>query len=345
MSLAGSAIKQNVGDLTKWDQWKPDNRKYGWLLIAGATNPPENIDTSQRRSKEEKSGPFLEGTKYDMQIMEEFVKKKSLGNLQNTLRMLDMEKQEVIKRLKKFFEWCKKNEYKPALYYTGHGEVGTGDWCFSDGTLSIIEIEKLLPGGMHYPLIIADCCYSGHWANYCLEKNESEKKNQKDIQFHCLSASPEYSIALDFPNKGGQLTMWMTGNHYWPSVEPLYSGGNRNDYNFDVEIDVVNFISGHIKNTRYFILSQHLMENKYHVIFGRYSTNIYPATVWGKYSSYNEMITAIHDNFWGGRARMSSQLLWIRINLLSLEQQDMAVSKPLSQLTAFRNTGQSPRTI
>ena len=115
MSLAGSAIKQNVGDLTKWDQWKPDNRKYGWLLIAGATNPPENIDTSQRRSKEEKSGQFLEGTKYDMQIMEEFVKKKSLGNLQNTLRMLDMEKQEVIKRLKKFFEWCKKNEYKPAL--------------------------------------------------------------------------------------------------------------------------------------------------------------------------------------------------------------------------------------
>ena len=40
------------------------------------------------------------------------------------------------KRLKKFFEWCKKNEYKPALYYTGHGEVGTGDWCFSDGTVS-----------------------------------------------------------------------------------------------------------------------------------------------------------------------------------------------------------------
>ena len=158
MSLAGSAIKQNVGDLTKWDHWKPDNRKYGWLLIAGATNPPENIDTSQRRSKEEKSGQFLEGTKYDMQIMEEFVKKKSLGNLQNTLRMLDMEKQEVTKRLKKFFEWCKKNEYKPALYYTGHGEVGTGDWCFSDGTLSIIEIEKLLPGGMNYPLIIADCC-------------------------------------------------------------------------------------------------------------------------------------------------------------------------------------------
>ena len=66
------------------------------------------------------------------------------------------------------------------------------------------------------------------------------------------------------------LTMWMTGNHDCskPSVEPLYSGGNREDYNFDVEIDIVNFISGHIKKTKYFILSQHLMQDKYHVIFG-----------------------------------------------------------------------------
>ena len=237
MPFAGSAIKQNVGDLTKWDQWKPsNNHNFGWILIAGATNPPNYISTSQRRSKDDKGGAFLFGTKYDMQIMEDFVKKEELGNLHNTLRILDMEKQEVIKRIRKFFDWCNVNEYKPVIYYTGHGEVGTGDWCFSDGTLSIKEIEDLLPGGTYFPLIIADCCYSGHWANYCLERNESEEKQkQRIIKFHCLSACPEYSTAKDFPMEGGELTMWMTGNHdcIKPSVEPLYSGGNRKDYNFD----------------------------------------------------------------------------------------------------------------
>ena len=164
MPFAGSAIQQNVGDLNNWNEWKPSNKTHGWLLIAGATKPPLNISTSERRSKDFNRGSFLEGTKYDMQVMEEFVRKESLGNLQNTLRMLDMEKQEVIKRIKKFFEWCKVNEFKPVLYYTGHGEVGSGDWCFSNGTISISEIEKILPGGTFYPLIIADCCYSGHWA-------------------------------------------------------------------------------------------------------------------------------------------------------------------------------------
>ena len=48
------------------------------------------------------------------------------------------------------------------------------------------------------------------------------------------------------------------------------------------------------------------MEDKYHVIFGRYSTNIYPATVWGEYSSYNEMITNIHDIFWGESKNVQS---------------------------------------
>ena len=295
MAFAGSAIKQNVGDLSYWDDWKPSTLKHGWLLIAGATNPPKNITTSQRRSKDVKSGNFLEGTKYDMQVMEEFVSNENLGFLHNTLRMLDMETHEVRKRIKKFFKWCKENRYKPVLYYTGHGEVGSGDWCFNDDTISVCEIEELLPSGTKYPLIISDCCYSGHWANYCLERNEED-----DINFHCLSACPEYSTAEDNPRGGGALTMWMTGKleDHELSTEPLYSGGTRDDYDFDVKVVIKDFISGHVKKTDYFLLSQHLIDDKYNAIFAESFFLNYPLSAWGEFSSFREMMTYIKDSLW-----------------------------------------------
>ena len=74
------------------------------------------------------------------------------------------------------------------MHYKGHGQAGTGNWCFQDGTLSIQDIEKLVCG--QYPLIIADCCYSGHWANYCHNSDETRG-------FHTLSAAPDYSVAID----------------------------------------------------------------------------------------------------------------------------------------------------
>jgi len=51
------------------------------------------------------------------------------------------------------------------IYYTGHGEFGTGNWCFKDGTISLQEILALyfdyVRGKLLY--IFTDCCYSGHW--------------------------------------------------------------------------------------------------------------------------------------------------------------------------------------
>ena len=75
------------------------------------------------------------------------------------------------------------------LYYSGHGETATGNWCFSDGTISIQEIFDMVPKGWCYPMIFSDACYSGHWANFCLKKSITG--------FNCLAACPEYSTALD----------------------------------------------------------------------------------------------------------------------------------------------------
>jgi hypothetical protein len=51
------------------------------------------------------------------------------------------------------------------LYYTGHGEEGTGNWCFKDGaTLSLSELSSLIAEARVRTFIISDCPFSGLWA-------------------------------------------------------------------------------------------------------------------------------------------------------------------------------------
>ena len=55
------------------------------------------------------------------------------------------------------------------LWYLGHSEEGTGNWCFKDGTISFQEIFDLYR--MHHSgkmlTIQSDCCYSGNWVRDC----------------------------------------------------------------------------------------------------------------------------------------------------------------------------------
>ena len=184
MGFAGSAIAQNV----TFSNISRSNSK--WLLLSGATDPPSEIAITSRRNRDtrgDKSGDFLKGTARDFVNMED----KCGAKLWNKVMDLYLEKTHAQQKIKKFFSHCQKNGYKPMLYYTGHGEIGTGNWCFHDGTLGIQEIDDMLPGDCFYPTIISDACYSGHWANYCF--------NKKIGGFDCLSASLEFSSALDIP--------------------------------------------------------------------------------------------------------------------------------------------------
>ncbi|CAH3144891.1 unnamed protein product, partial [Porites lobata] len=187
--LAGSAIAQgpNVGRIDRWSKWKPTDESTLWLLLSGASNPPENIEISKRRPRDDPgdgNGAFLDGVTHDLANMEYLVRSK----LYNT-------------------------EAVPMLYYTGHGETGTGNWCFANGTISIEEISNLLPVDCFYPMIFSDACYSGHWANFCL--------NNGIEGFECLAACPEYSNAFDTAGEGGDLTLFMTGKKPRPDTEPM----------------------------------------------------------------------------------------------------------------------------
>ena len=188
--LAGSAIAQgpNVGRIDRWSKWKPTDESTLWLLLSGASKPPEDIEISKRRPRDDPgdgNGAFLDGVTHDLVNMEYLVRSK----LYNTVKDLYLTKDRAFEHITKLFKICKDKEAVPMLYYTGHGEIGTGNWCFANGTISIEEISNLVPVDCFYPMIFSDACYSGHWANFCL--------NNRIEGFECLAACPEYSNAFD----------------------------------------------------------------------------------------------------------------------------------------------------
>ena len=113
------------------------------MLLAGATDPPLAVKISDRRTREGKgrwentarSGSFLRGVSCDLANMEQ--QQQVIRNLYNTVRDFYMKKEEAKTEIRELFEDCKARNAVPVIYYTGHGEVGTGNWCFSDGTVTI----------------------------------------------------------------------------------------------------------------------------------------------------------------------------------------------------------------
>uniref|UniRef100_A0A1X7U1P3 Uncharacterized protein n=1 Tax=Amphimedon queenslandica TaxID=400682 RepID=A0A1X7U1P3_AMPQE len=74
-------------------------------------------------------------------------------------------RQDYIDKIKSIFD-TKKHE-GAVIWYTGHGEKGTGNWCFNDGIISFDDIFNLYRS--HYMgsslTIVSDCSYSGQWIN------------------------------------------------------------------------------------------------------------------------------------------------------------------------------------
>ena len=188
MPLAGSAIAQSAGKIDEIDGWIGTTADKRWFLLVGATDPPEDIAISDRRTRDvkyDKNGAFLQGVTRDVVNMQDAIG----GKLYNRVMDLYLTKSEALNKIQRFFQHCLQRDFKPMLYYTGHGQVGTGNWCFDDGTISIEEIVDLIPVQCYYPTIISDACYSGNWANYCCEENIGG--------FTCLSACPEYCTTVD----------------------------------------------------------------------------------------------------------------------------------------------------
>ncbi len=63
------------------------------------------------------------------------------------------------------------------IWYTGHGERMTGNWCFNDDVVSFEDLFTLYQQHFKGKMlsIISDCCYSGQWVHRCADMLESLK--------------------------------------------------------------------------------------------------------------------------------------------------------------------------
>ncbi|KAJ7389071.1 hypothetical protein OS493_033933 [Desmophyllum pertusum] len=105
---AGSAIAQgpNVGRIDRWSQWNPTTVEPLWFLLAGATDPPSDINISDRRTRDtpgNRSGAFLSGISRDLVNVEDAVGTK----LFNTVKDLYLTKSRALEHITKLFEKCK----------------------------------------------------------------------------------------------------------------------------------------------------------------------------------------------------------------------------------------------
>ncbi len=67
--------------------------------------------------------------------------------------------------------WIKICLFTVVLYYIGPGKRGTGDWCFSDGYITFMDVMGLyctyLKGRVL--TIVSDCSFSGNWVKMAME--------------------------------------------------------------------------------------------------------------------------------------------------------------------------------
>ena len=185
MPLAGSVIAHGgtIGRLKDWNSWKkyvmPNHdkvEKARWILIAGSSDPPKQGDNESVKANT-CIREFLPGISKDLANMEAAILDNKDMQLLNVLRDLKLETTTVLENLKGLFSSCMVDDVKPMVYYTGHGEQGTGNWCFRDGTLDINQIIGCVHGiknefaslesdnwkhvipGCDYPMIVMDSCY------------------------------------------------------------------------------------------------------------------------------------------------------------------------------------------
>ncbi len=106
------------------------------------------------------------------------------------------------------------------IWFSGHSELGTGNWCFKDGTITFLDVFSIFT--RHFRgktlTIISDCCFSGKWVSACAaaldgmgilpcghkaEENGIKIKIYASCQSDQLATDPCYSLDAVKRNKQG----------------------------------------------------------------------------------------------------------------------------------------------
>eukprot|EP01083_Nonionella_stella_P248153 859485_1 len=102
--------------------------KCYYILIAGTTDSKG----VQYADKSRDNGSYLNGVSKDLANMETYI--NGFGDkyvVQNVVRDMKYGKKSmVLDRIKRCAQECQQNNgEKVSIYYSGHGEFNTGNWC------------------------------------------------------------------------------------------------------------------------------------------------------------------------------------------------------------------------
>ena len=189
-----------------------ENRQVRALLIAGSANAGGNVIPRKKSDKSAKGN--LDGTVSDITTMYRTLMKTTgvyIPKLYSDTDPKTTNKEAVLGSIKELFDDKKRKGF--ILYYSGHGQKDTGNWCFEgkrkimadDGVIkeeyvireyiSLNDIMKLWNNREkndsfeQWLFIIADCCYSGAWVN--ILKNDLKPHN---IQMQAACGHNELSV-------------------------------------------------------------------------------------------------------------------------------------------------------
>ena len=150
-----------------------------------------------------KNGEYLHAMKYDFAKMQNMIESDNECELYNTLENIrSLKCKDVIKAIKNCAKYGNDNRHGwIAIYYTGHGQEKTGNWCFSDGVINLKQVLNAIftSWGKIGITLYLDCCYSGNWAM------ELQKYQNKEWSVEINAATFPGNVAYDLPN-GGMFT-------------------------------------------------------------------------------------------------------------------------------------------
>ena len=116
----------------------------------------------------------------------------------------------------------------------------------------------------------------------------------------CLILTSKLSFQY-FLGEGGDLTLFMTGKKPRPSTEPMYSGGNIDDFPITTGYDSVEyteFISSHLFNSENILVCQNFHDGYFSGCFApskRYSPR--PILSWGIEENYDAFLKFVKEKW------------------------------------------------
>ena len=180
-------------------------RNCSFLLISGHYNLSHNQTcTGNRRDR----SAFLAGVDKDLKNMERLVRIAGNGSINNGCELFytynspgDCTSESALHHIRRLTAYCKAQNKRPVIYYSGHGERTQGAWCFKKSQLAPIQVIDELKGfDFGDCMIITDCCFAGNWASQGLHK----------VQVY---AAVEYNHTAQDVGEGGQFTLALLEFH------------------------------------------------------------------------------------------------------------------------------------